>query len=102
MTCAPEPMQAWTTTACSALPIVPAFDLVNGAQLDLRVRPLVAMECTVMASRYMGLGTGEAAHAKFIQLKDACRVVGGCFTLLWHNSQFETAAERTLYQALLS
>jgi len=56
----------------------------------------------VMAPRYMGLGTGEAAQAKFMQLKDACRAVGGCFTLLWHNSQFETAAERTLYQALLS
>lgn len=80
----------------------PAFDPVAGEQLSLRVRPLVVMECTVMAPRYMGLGTGEAAQAKFMQLKDACRAVGGCFTLLWHNSQFETAAERTLYQALLS
>lgn len=80
----------------------PAFDPVQCAALDVRVRPLIAMECTVMAHRYMGLGTGEAAYAKFSQLKDACRAVNGCFTLLWHNSQFETAAERRLYGAVLA
>lgn len=80
----------------------PAFDPVQCAALDVRVRPLIAMECTVMAPRYMGLGTGEAAYAKFSQLKDACSAVSGCFTLLWHNSQFETAAERRLYGSVLA
>lgn len=80
----------------------PAFDPVAGAMLKLRIRPLIAMECTVMAPRYMDLGTGEAAAAKFEQLKDACRAVGGCFTLLWHNTQFYTATERGLYQLVLA
>lgn len=80
----------------------PAFDPVAGKALNLRIRPLVAMECTVMAERYMGLGTGEAAYDKFRQLKDSCRAVNGCFTLLWHNSQFTTNAERELYQAVLA
>jgi hypothetical protein len=80
----------------------PAFDPVAGNQLNLRIRPLIAMECTVMAPRYMGLGDGQAALDKFLQLKDACKAVGGCFTLLWHNSQFETAAERNLYEGVLS
>ena len=79
----------------------PAFDPVQSEILNVRVRPLIAMECTVMAPRYMGLGTGEAAYAKFSQLKDACRAVNGCFTLLWHNSQFEKEAERGLYEAVL-
>lgn len=79
----------------------PAFDPVAAEALTLRVRPLVAMECTVMKPRYMGLGVGAAALAKFQQLKDGCGAVGGCFTLLWHNSQFETTAERSLYQAVL-
>ena len=79
----------------------PAFDPVAGQALPLRVRPLVAMECTVMAPRYMGLGAGDAALAKFVQLKNACQAVGGCFTLLWHNSQFDSAAERALYEAVL-
>lgn len=80
----------------------PAFDPVAVKALKLRIRPLIAMECTVMAPRYMGLGTGEVALNKFRQLKDACKAVGGCFTLLWHNSQFDNAAERALYEAVLA
>ena len=79
----------------------PAFDPVAGQALPLGVRPLVAMECTVMAPRYMGLGAADAALAKFVQLKNACQAVGGCFTLLWHNSQLDSAAERALYEAVL-
>ena len=80
----------------------PAYDPVAAVALGLRIRPLVVMECTVMAPRYMGLGTGDAARIKFLQLKRACKSVGGCFTLLWHNSQFESAAERVLYESLLA
>lgn len=80
----------------------PAFDPVQGEMLNLRVRPLVAMECTVMAPCYMGLGAGEGALNKFRELKEVCKAVDGCFTLLWHNSQFNEKAERTLYQAILA
>ncbi len=69
-------------------------------ELALRLRPLVAMECTVIDPRYMALGTGSAAFDKFVELKRACRAVGGCFTLLWHNSRF-TPVERELYRAVL-
>lgn len=86
---------------CGTCHEYPAFDPVAGQALPLGVRPLVAMECTVMAPRYMGLGAGDAALAKFVQLKNACQAVGGCFTLLWHNSQFDSAAERALYEAVL-
>ena len=64
----------------------PAFDPAAREPLNLRVRPLVAMECSVIDACYLGLGTGEAARAKFAQLKDACRSVLGCFSVLWHNS----------------
>jgi hypothetical protein len=33
------------------------------------VRPLVVMECSVIDACYLGLGTGDAAQAKFAQLK---------------------------------
>jgi len=79
----------------------PAFDPVAGEALALRVRPLIAMECTVMDQVYMGLGIGEEARAKFLQLKEACRAVNGCFTLLWHNTQLESKAKRDLYEAVL-
>ncbi|QIB52611.1 polysaccharide deacetylase family protein [Pseudomonas sp. OIL-1] len=78
----------------------PAFDPAEGETLRLRIRPLIAMECTVMAERYLGLGAGEVAFEKFELLKQRCRAVQGCFTLLWHNSQFNDKPERALYQRI--
>ena len=80
----------------------PAFDPVNLKMLNLRIRPLIAMECTIMADRYMGLGAGLAAFEKFVALKNTCKAVNGSFTLLWHNSQLTSAAERVLYQSVLN
>lgn len=79
----------------------PAFDPVAGRPLRLRIRPLIAMESTVIAKRYLGLGTGEGAFRKFSNLIEACRAVGGNFTLLWHNSQFEVKSKRELYEKIL-
>lgn len=64
----------------------PGFDPVSQEALSLRIRPLIVMECSVMDLTYMGLGNGPEALEKFVSLKNACRAVGGTFTLLWHNS----------------
>jgi len=79
----------------------PAIDPVKGKMLNLRIRPLIAMECTIIAKRYMGLGTGDASYEKFIQLKEACRSVKGCFTLLWHNSGLDTHESKELYESII-
>ena len=76
----------------------PAFDPVAGEVLKLRLRPLVVMECSVIDACYLGLGTGDAAQAKFAQLKNACRAVQGCFTVLWHNSRLSVLDEFMFYQ----
>ncbi len=80
----------------------PAFDVVEQRALGIRVRPLVAMDCTVIAERYLGLGSTEAAFQKFNALKDECRKVGGTFTLLWHNSYFGSEQDFRIYSRLLS
>lgn len=80
----------------------PGYDSVAQEALNLRVRPLVAMECTVIAPRYMGLGIGHESLDKFLKLKNTCRLFGGCFTLLWHNSQFEDDFKRSLYGEVIS
>ncbi|MBD7960324.1 polysaccharide deacetylase family protein [Comamonas avium] len=72
----------------------PAFDPVADEALKLRVRPLVVMECSVIDVCYLGLGTGALALAKVAQLKDACKAVQGCFTVLWHNSTAEYKAKK--------
>lgn len=78
-----------------------AFDPVKNEELKLRMRPLIAMECSVIDSCYSGLGLGEAAQAKFAQLRDACFVVKGCFTLLWHNSRLLSPLEAFAYKSNL-
>lgn len=79
----------------------PAFDPVVGQALKLRVRPLVVMECSVMAPRYLGLGFGDKAKEKINSLKNSCMHVGGCFTLLWHNSELKTKEEQEFYMRIL-
>lgn len=78
-----------------------AFDPVALRPLALRLRPLVAMECSVIAPRYMGLGYSEAAREVFFRLKDRCRRYGGNFTLLWHNSHFAGPDDGRFYEDIL-
>jgi len=78
------------------------FDPVVQRPLRLRQRPLVVMECTVIADRYLGLGSGPAALALIQQLKQRCRAVNGQFTLLWHNSSLTTVEDRWLYRQVLA
>lgn len=80
----------------------PAFNVVTQKTLLLRVRPLVVMECSIMGASYMGLGNGEAALNKFLEIKDICRRVNGCFTLLWHNSELCKPAMRNIYKKVIS
>lgn len=75
----------------------PVYNPVAQQMLRIRIRPLIVMECTVIAKRYLGLGYSPEAENKFLSLKDVCRQVGGCFTLLWHNSQFCNQADYEIY-----
>lgn len=70
--------------------------------LMLRQQPLIAMECSVIAPRYMGLGYGPAAYATFERLQDRAMAHGGTFTLLWHNSHFMHDADWRLFEHLVA
>lgn len=80
----------------------PAFNPVTQQTLPLRVRPLIAMECSVIDDNYLGMGYTDDALQKFKQLKENCKKVEGCFTLLWHNSHFSNLADFDFYQQLVS
>lgn len=80
----------------------PAFDPVKQERLNLRIRPLVVMESSIIAENYMGLGYSEQALNAFLNLKTICRKVGGQFTLLWHNSYFAHQKAKQLYQNMLA
>jgi hypothetical protein len=86
---------------CGTCHAYPMFDPVAQRQLQLIQRPLIVMECSVIAEHYLGLGYGPAALALIQQLQQCCRAVGGQFTLLWHNSHFGRAEDRELYRKTL-
>ena len=79
----------------------PGFDPVSGEGLQLRVRPLVMMESSLLDSTYLGLGASHEATAMALALKDACRRVRGEFSLLWHNSTFFLPEHRKMYVEIL-
>lgn len=86
---------------CGACFEYPAINPLNQETLNLRIRPLIAMECTVMDKAYMGLGVNDEAKQKFLHLANICCQVGGCFTMLWHNSEFSNKNKKKLYQEIL-
>ena len=80
----------------------PAFNQQTQHALKIRVRPLVAMECTVIDKVYLGLGNTQMAENKFLELKKRCRTLGGCFTTLWHNSFFmNDVGLKKMYQKII-
>jgi hypothetical protein len=78
-----------------------AFDPMKQETVKLWIRPLIAMECTVLDKEYMGLTRAADAYDAFMKLKNACKSVGGTFTLLWHNTRFIIQQECELYEAVI-
>jgi hypothetical protein len=80
----------------------PVYDLVNRKALDLIERPLIVMECSVLADCYMAMANDlQKAFEYIIKLKDNCKEFRGSFTLLWHNNNFGKPELRELYQEIL-
>jgi hypothetical protein len=76
-------------------PFLPVEDRV----LNIRIRPLVVMESSIIDS--LGLGLEDAAYAKFMEMNATCRAVGGVFSLLWHNSSLEDERAKSLFERVI-
>jgi peptidoglycan/xylan/chitin deacetylase (PgdA/CDA1 family) len=85
---------------CGTCHEYPMFDLHSRRALDVRQRPLICMESSVIA--YMGFGYTQAALAKMKELKSAAQIFDGDFTLLWHNSYFEAPGAKEMYCEILA
>ena len=77
-----------------------AFNPVEGRSLSLRLRPLISMESSVLSENYMNINHDRAIET-FLDLKEKCKNVGGCFTLLWHNSELYCERLRKLYLSVI-
>ncbi len=72
------------------------------APLQIKQRPLILMECSVIADCYMGLGYSEEAMAVMMLLKQRALAYGGDFTLLWHNSHLTTESDKVFFKELIA
>ena len=80
----------------------PAFNIVSRQKLNIIIRPLIVMECSVLDYDYMNLNiqTGEAFN-KMVYFKNICESYNGNFTLLWHNDRLVKTKERQLFLQVL-
>lgn len=76
----------------------PVFNLATRRALRLRERPLVAMDCALFGP--VGRRSTEALDEVAL-LTRRCRLFGGDFTLLWHNTRVRSPRERRLFAASL-
>jgi hypothetical protein len=78
------------------------FNLVTRRKMQLKQRPLIVMECSIIASRYGGLGYSAEAMKKFEYFVNTCRLFEGDFTLLWHNSFFVDNKSKNFYLGIIN
>lgn len=86
---------------CGTCHEYPMIDPVNKQILNVRQRPLVLMECSVIDMAYMGLGYSEQSIKYMHMIKQHCYKVGGDFTLLWHNSHLRNKEDHSFYETLI-
>ena len=79
----------------------PVFNLRTRQALKLIERPLLVMDCSLFDRRYMGLSPAEGLDT-VRDLHRHCLRHQGDFTLLWHNSYFDTAWQARVYKNLIA
>ena len=80
----------------------PMWSWQRRSALTLRQIPLIVMECSVIARRYLDLGYSENALNLMTLLRDRSLKFGGDFTLLWHNSHLTTEQDKEFFNLLIS
>lgn len=78
----------------------PVFDLRASEALNLRERPLICMEHTLLHPDYQGLNMAQS-YEYATNLIDKVRQFGGNFTLLWHNHNLTTGSQRELFSQIV-
>lgn len=78
-----------------------AFDPQRFEVIPVRLRPLIAMEVSIIDKIYLGTEGVREQLKNFIMLKENCKRVGGAYTLLWHNNNLVSKADRLLYRSVV-
>jgi hypothetical protein len=86
---------------CGTCREYPAYDPVFQLRLNIKIRPLIVMEQTLLSSKYMNLNEVDEVVSKALEYKKTCKEMAGNFTLLWHNSTLTTDREKKMYQSIV-
>ena len=76
------------------------FDFLSRQKLNLKQKPLIVMECSILDKNYLGVNYTKALEI-MQDLKSKCYQYGGNFTLLWHNSHLKAEEDRKLFKELI-
>lgn len=79
-----------------------SYNPVHNQILNIKTRPLIVMDCTIISNNYLNLGYTDEAIEKILTLKDKCYKVSGNFTFLWHNSFFKNESSFNFYEKVIS
>ncbi|MGY2575694.1 polysaccharide deacetylase family protein [Vibrio sp. C8] len=86
---------------CGTCHAFPMYDLINRMPLNVIQRPLINMECTILDTRYEGLGYSQGALDRFDEFKQKVIYHNGEYVLLWHNTHFSHSADKAFYESLI-
>jgi hypothetical protein len=59
------------------------------------------MDVSILDDQYMGQGISPSAQAVLADMRQCCETVGGGFSVLWHNNEFQRAGSWALYRGAM-
>lgn len=77
------------------------YSFVNRKQMQLKQRPLIVMDCTIIEDIYEGLGFSQQAIERFEYFKNICQQFNGDYVFLWHNSYFNNKKSAMFYESFI-
>ena len=79
------------------------FNIKTRQTLKLKERPLIMMECTILATEFMNLPIDDdATFQRMAKYKQTCQLFQGDFRLLWHNSNLLDPQGIAIYKQLVA
>jgi len=87
---------------CGTCHPFPMYDLMNRKALNVIQRPLINMECTIIASQYENFGYSDATLERFELFKNKSKEVNGEYVVLWHNTHFENESDEKIYTKIIN
>jgi hypothetical protein len=85
---------------CGTCMEFPVFNLKERRPINLRERPLIVMDTTLIDQRYMALSPRQILE-RFKRLSDVVRSYNGSLILLWHNSNLAQVWQKQLYVEIM-